>query len=472
MAPNTQKLTAVFLYSRKDEAFKEGFSDYLKLLQSGYHLSSLTFQDIDNLSPFRFEQVLEEVDLFLFACSAHLFAHPNMQHGVFRRLVRYHHMGRLRAVAISCRPWKLEETVLKGVIHLPENGRPAGHPSWGSEDEAFLHIFHALRALCEEWLEKKTRLELSWKQAQVSHEVEAYYAFLKQYPHSRYSAEALNLADNLSEQELWMQAKEHKGLVNYFRFMLSSPQQKEHLEEAALNITRIENDEEQVWADTLAQKGPEFFFRYKAMFPTGKYVKEAGKQIREFLKKPIALAVAHRRASESLYLTYQAYKRLPAEEFFSLSFYLSYWSRLNGKAGTLSDNLARKPLRYPFYIALAFLLALTFFSWKVEGDSTGLPSPGWLIAVIVVGFVAHCLVRYRLRKDQEMVSASLLALEQAAAFLKTGFLANDPQMVRETLDRMTQIERLLEDIEHKNFLHYLLPKKQAQPKWMQPGVAA
>ncbi len=459
MAPNTQKLTAVFLYSRKDEAFKEPFADYLKLLQSGYHLSSLTFQDIDSLSPFRFEQVLEETDLFLFACSAHLFAHPNMQHGVFRRLACYHNMGRLRAVAISCRPWKLEETVLKDVIHLPENGRPANHPAWGSEDEAFVHIFHALRALCEECLEKKAQLELSWKQAQVSHEVEAYYAFLKQYPHSRYSAEARNLADNLSEEELWIQAKENKGLSNYYRFMLSSPQQKEHLEEAALNITRIENDEERVWADTLAQKGPEFFFRYKAMFPEGKYVKEARKQIRKFLKKPIALAVAHRKASESLYLMYLAYKRLSAEEFFSLSFYLSYWSRLNGKAGTVSGNLARKPLRYPFYIALAFLLAFTLFSWKVEGGGGFFPF-GWSIVAIVLGFIFHHLVRYRLRTDQEMVSASLLALEQDAAFLKIGFLTNDPQMVRETLGRLSQIERLLEAVEHKNFLHYLLPKKQ------------
>ncbi|MCB0585342.1 MAG: hypothetical protein KDD06_08470, partial [Phaeodactylibacter sp.] len=254
--PDALRLTAVFIYSRKDEAFKERFADYLRLLRSGDHLSGFSFQDIETLSPYRFRDKVENTDFFLFAGSPHLFAHPNMQHPVFQRLVRYHHTGRLRAVAILCRPWKLEDTVLKSVIRMADNGQPFDSPGGEKGDEALLLIYNKLCRLCEEWRETKFALENSWQLAQAKHEEEAYHAFLKKHPHSRYAEEARNLAANLSEAALWEEAAEQKKLQHYFRYLLAPSQQKERLDEAALKIAEIEEDEERIWSDTESQKGP------------------------------------------------------------------------------------------------------------------------------------------------------------------------------------------------------------------------
>ena len=330
VAANTQKLTAVFIYSRKDEYFKERFGDYLKLLQADDYLLGLSFQDIESLSPYRFREKVDNSDIFVFASSPHLFAHRNMKHPVFRRLASYHQTGRLWAAALICRPWKLEDTLLRSIARLPDNGQPMDAPSWKTEDEPYLLAYNILRRLCEERMEKNALLEQSWKLAQRSHDVEGYHTFLKSYPHSRYSEEARNLADNLSEAQLWAEAKEGKNLQHYFRYLLSPSQQKERLEEAALKIAEIEEDEERFWLDTKTQKGVEFFFRYKAMFPNGKHREEAEKQIRKFLKKPIPLAAGHVKASEHHYLMHLAYKRLPEEEYFSLSSYLLYYTRLRG----------------------------------------------------------------------------------------------------------------------------------------------
>lgn len=470
MSPNAPGLTAMFLYSRKDEAFKEKFADYLRLLEQGGCLSTLAFQDIESLSPYRFADIVEDTDLFLFGCSAHLFAHPNMREGIFRRMARYHCMGRLRAVALACRPWKLEETVLHGLIHLPENGQAVNSSAWESEDDACLHIYTSLRELCREWQEKKNQLELSWKQAQGAHGVEAYNTFLRRYPHSRYSAEARNLAENLWEKELWSEATERKSLLQYYRYMQFPAQHKENLQEAALNITKIEEDEERLWADTAARKGPEFFFLYKAMFPQGRYLEEANKQIRKFLKKRISLAAGHIKALENQYLMYLAYRRLPPEEFFSLSFYLAYRARLDGRQEKISNALSSKPIRYPVYIFVAIVLAFSLFSMKVEGMLLS----GWLLAFLAAaaGLALHFMAQYRLRQDLDIMRRSGLALKQASAFLKVGFLANDDGMVRDTLILLTRIEQQMETIEHKNFLHYLLPDKQPKPEWMGSKEAA
>lgn len=126
VAANTQKLTAVFIYSRKDEYFKERFGDYLKLLQADDYLLGLSFQDIESLSPYRFREKVDNSDIFVFASSPHLFAHRNMKHPVFRRLASYHQTGRLWAAALICRPWKLEDTLLRSIARLPDNGKANG----------------------------------------------------------------------------------------------------------------------------------------------------------------------------------------------------------------------------------------------------------------------------------------------------------------------------------------------------------
>ena len=477
VAPNTQKLTAVFLYSRKDEAFRERFGDYLRLLQSDDYLLGLTFQDIESLSPYRFRDKVESSDFFLFAGSPHLFAHPNMNHPVFKRLVSYHHTGRLRAIALNCRPWAIEDTLLKSVIQLPGNGEPLSISGEETKDEAFLDIYHYLCQLCEDWMEEKSRLENSWKLAQRNHDVEAYHAFLKQYPHSRYSGEARNLADNLSEAEMWAKASEKKSLQHYFGYLLSPSQQRERQDEAARKITEIEEDEERFWADTATQKGPEFFIRYKAMFPEGKHWEEADKKLRKLLKRPAALAVSHAKASEHHYLMHLAYKRLPEEEYFALNSHLLYCMNLRGRHGKVVNDVKWRGYLYPSMLGLA-LLALAIFSWPSISETLQTPSvSGALLTVAIVLFAGILAYRSfhslrRLYEDYFKLQEALQALKQSAAYLKVGYLTNDPKTVWEIQLQLIRLEQQLQAIEQKNVLDYFFQAGPDRPEWVVREEAA
>ena len=477
VAPNTQKLTAVFLYSRKDEAFKERFGDYLKLLQSGDYLLGLTFQDIESLSPYRFRERVENSDIFLFAGSPHLFAHPNMSHPVFKRLVSYHHTGRLRVIALNCRPWNLEDTILKSVIRLPGNGQPLTDSDGGTKDEAFLHVYNYLRQLCEDWIKEKSRLEQSWKLAQRSHEVEAYQAFLKKHPHSRYSQEARNLADNLSEAELWAKTREKESLQHFFGYLLSPSQQQERQNEAARKITEIEEDEDRFWADTEIQKGPEFFIRYKAMFPEGKYREEADKKLHKLLKRPGQLATRHVKASEHYYLMHLAYQRLPEEEYFSLNSHLLYCRQLRGYHGKVVTDVRWRGYIYPILLVPA-LLALAFFAWRSISEIADTPSVSsalaTMTAVIFVGLMAYGSFHSlrHLYGDHHKLQGALQVLIQSAAYLKVGYLTNDPKTVWEIQLQLTRIEKQLQAIGQKNILHYFFQDDKARPEWVAREEAA
>ncbi len=464
VAPNTQTLTAVFLYSRKDEDFKENFGDYLKILQKRDHLQGLDFLEIESLSPYRLQEKLDKTDLFIFASSVHLFAHPNMKAPFFRQVIRYHHTGRLQAIAICCRPWDLEDTVLNGAIQFPRDGHSLNGSNGRTDDQACLQVFNKLKELCDKWRGLKIQMEYAWKRARAIDTPEEYQAFLKKYAFSKYAQEAKKRAGELDEAAAWKKAEKEKDIKSYQHYLLASSPQKERMEEAALGITNIEEDEERFWEDIKGQKGPEFFFRYKAMFPDGKYVKEADEKIRKFFDRPPALANTPEKQPAHNTLNHLAHKRLSEEEHYSLTSYLLFcgekrfhldeaiywgWWKWYFNAVLL---LSVPALVVFFYVLLKQLL---FFEYGVSKTLLGLSA---IIAFLYTGLRVYGSFTL-LRKDWESLMDADKFFRRASALLKVGFISNDAKRVWDTMAQLSRMDKELRKIEYKNILHYLLPEK-------------
>lgn len=463
VAPNTQTLTAVFLYSQKDEAIKERFGDYLKLLQSRDDLLDIRFEDIESLSPFRFGKKMDKFDLFIFASSPHLFAHPNMKDPIFRKLMHYHNTRRLRVAAVCCRPWALEDTVLKDAIRFPGNGKSVDRSNEQAEDEAYRDIFNDLSRLCEKWKKEKTGVEHAWRQARAIHEVEAYEAFLKKYPHCRHAQEARNLADNLTEAELWEKANKEDGLKHFYSYLLSPSKNDERLDEAAQKITGFEEDDERFWRDTETQKGPEFFLRYKAMFPRGKHIEEANKKLGKILSKPAPLATAHVKPTEYQYLMHLAYQHLPEEEFFALDCNLMYCGQIRRYRDYVSFwNFWKQLLFTVSYIVMLGLIGLAcwYGSPLLSSGSAITNTLVDILAVIAFLYSIDWIARsfHFMKKDRKELKEARQALAQMYAYLKVGFLTNDARGIWKIQTFLDRTDRKLHDIQHKGFFHYLFPE--------------
>lgn len=477
MPPGTPKLKAVLVYSQKDQAFKEQFTDYIQQLKNVQHLSDCSFQNIESINPYRFQQTLQEVDLFLFTCSVSLFVHPNMQASVFQRLVSFHQMKRLRAVTIAFRPWELEKTVLKNVIHLPENGHFVKSTNWDTIDDACNHILQSLCKLCKEWREKKAQLEQAWKQAQIKNTIEGFEAFLKLYPHSWYSKEARNQANVLLEAKLWEEANEKESLEAYYQYLSVTTLNKDRLNEAALKIAEIEEDEERSWKFTADQKRPEFFFRHKALFFEGAHLEETNDRIRHFVEGHIALAGKDYKAPENHYLLNEA-KRLPEGEFFSLMSYLSYCGSLRVKIETLLEDRKWDPVFYTLYfIPIGALFGLGLWQWFTGKSQEG----GVYIAsifgnAIVYGFVSFFIYRVfktfsNFFKDEHFLKESIDVIKRHSTKLRVSFLTNDPRMVRKILSVLDHHDQEVHKIEKKNFLYNLIPGNHLRQQWGKGGAA-
>ncbi|MCB0580943.1 MAG: hypothetical protein KDD10_16730 [Phaeodactylibacter sp.] len=470
MAQQPPKLKAMLLYSQTDEAFKNLFAVYLQIMQDDGHLQRYSLQEIERLDTYRFKETWKEVDFFLLACTPNLLVQLNANAPLFKRLTEYHHMERLRVAAISFLPLPPKRTMLKNVIHLPDNGHFVQSPVWDSPHSACNRIYYSLCKHFKEWRDKKEQLEEAWAKARVAHTTEGYEAFLKKYPHSWYSREARNLTEAIVEGKLWEEANEKKTLEAYYNYLRSTSRNRERLSEAALKVAEIEEDESRSWQFTARQGRPEFFFRHKAFFFEGKNKEEVNSRIAEFLKeKHIAFAGDKYQAPENHYLLNLA-KHLPDKEFFSLMSYLSYCGRLRGKL-----KQALEDRKWTLYAYIVYSIGLLLPEYQLSRLGIGFSQAdefvvaSMLKAILCFGIAGYLFYRnYKafifFNKDEEILSESVNAVKRASSFLRASFLTNDPRTVRPTLFFLDRIEKQLISIEKKKFVHYLvqadIPKLQ------------
>ena len=105
----SQSLTASFLYSEKDEDFRDELSAYLKLLEAENSWLRLKYYAMERLSQFDLRKLLDNSDLFLLAASTDFMAATLEQGGMFRRIMDHHQTGKVMAIALLFRKCRIRE---------------------------------------------------------------------------------------------------------------------------------------------------------------------------------------------------------------------------------------------------------------------------------------------------------------------------------------------------------------------------
>ncbi|MCO6479000.1 MAG: hypothetical protein J5I94_20365 [Phaeodactylibacter sp.] len=293
-------------------------------------------------------------------------------------------------------------------------------------------------------------------------------ASLKKDHNPKYQEETLNKLINLTKIGLLPKAKEVEVQELYQKFLLTPPFEKERYDAAALKIAEIEEDEDLLWSVTKNQKGPGAFFLYKAMFPEGKYLDAANKQIEKILKEQAPGDLAPITLTEDQHFDNLSYQGLSEEEYFTLTSYLSFCQE---KRFYLEDVMywgwwkwylnAVVLLLVPVSIAClySFLMQEPFFEYSVSR------------ALLTIGaFLLFFYTSVRiygsfslLQKDWKSLMEADKFFRKASAFLKAGFISNDAKRVWNIITELYRMDQKLHTIEHKNIMHYLLPEKPEKP---------
>lgn len=456
----SQSLTASFLYSEKDEDFRDELSAYLKLLEAENSWLRLKYYAMERLSQFDLRKLLDNSDLFLLAASTDFMAATLEQGGMFRRIMDHHQTGKVMAIALLFRKCRIRECVFKNAILLPQSQDPVNSPAWPTRDHAYLDIHDALKPLLVEALEKKTALEKSWKAAQAIHKVESYWAFLQKYPRSRYSPKAKKYLDELVEKELWAKAERQDDVPGYFHYLSNAPMQEKRFE-AAQRISEIEDDDEKNWVEAEKNDAFELFLRYRANFPEGKHLNEDEAALNRKLTTPGALEGNCKESLESNFLMYLACRRLNFNEMFSLQSYLKYGNKLKEqRVGVLNNiywnifKLVAAPL-----LALVLFLYLGFPVLKLSGIPEGSTSQflrgvfrAALVGVLVYGIV---LVIKSFVNDFLILKDADGILKRGLVLLKVAYLNNEMDKIQKLLVRLHKVEQVLEKLQAKGALSYL-----------------
>ncbi|MCB9276045.1 MAG: hypothetical protein H6564_18515 [Lewinellaceae bacterium] len=468
MAQSTQRLNVAALFAERDEGARHEFMAYLTLLEHSRPWLSLSYYTAGHLNEFEFNKLLDNTDVFLFAASTDFLADCLKQQAQFRLAMDYHRLGRLKAVSLLMRACSLRESIFSQCIILPANGEPASSPAWRTRDDAYLAIQAALADILDSALAHKRKLEKRWQEAQASNSVQAYWAFLREYPRCRYAREAQRLRNELDEKELWSRAEKEDTAPGYYYYLSHAPLLLNRLE-AALRISRIEDDEEANWREADGNKTLELFFRYRAAFPGGKYQEEARQAIIGMLAGNVKLEGYYPAGMSSNYLTHQAHGQLKRMELFALNAYLPYCWSLRGNLEKLIQKIAFRQLLYPVYsflLLMLIILILPFAKGRFTEEGMRLSVALQYVFLLIVGFMMARQAwrsHFHLRYDIQTLNDTLLALKRGTVLLKAAYLANDSRHVREILVMLTRVERVMEDVTGKNFLHYLINTQPLEP---------
>lgn len=463
-----ERLNVAFLCAERDQEARSEFEPYLKLLEIDKPWLILEYCTIEHLSELALRKLLEKTDLFLFGASTDLLLGALKHEGVFRRIMDFHQIGRLTAVALILRSCNIKGSVFKNAELIPPSLEPANSPNWRTKDDAYQSFQTALKPILEKARDKKESLEKSWQEAKTIHREDGYGAFLRQYPRSRYSREAQKLRNEISEEAFWRQAEKQNTAHSYFYYLCNAPLQKNRLE-AARRISEIEDDEENNWNEAESNDALELYIRYRALFPKGKHRETAETAITEQLKNIVPLERAYKGGLSSNFLTHLAYIRLHGSEIFSLSAYLPYCWNLRNHLEKLLNKVHFRRWSYPIYtFVLLFLLILLMpFSIVPFGNERMLTSRFlYSIFLLVIGimvlyriYLSHLHLEYDIRKLED----GLLMLKRGGILLRVAFITNDVKALREILILFTRIERLMQEAEAKHFFHYLLNDKRIEP---------
>jgi hypothetical protein len=462
-------LEACVIYSERDAEYKDDLTAYLRLLRSYRLLGGVQYIEVGKLDVQQLTERLDGVDMVFFLVSIDLLTDDFFKSSLFKRILKFHQLKRLRVVPILVRECPSYRDVFKKIPLVPPGGTPIAHSQWASRDNAYLEVFNSLTEICRQAGEYKTSLEEAWSDAEKTGTVESYSHFLKKHPYSLYARQARKAIDKMTEEHLWKEAVENDDVESYFHYLVNSPL-NEYRYQAGGKIEEIEDDEERLWAVAQDSEQLELYFHYQNQFPKGKYVHQAKEIVREKLKMPETEISGEDNAVESNYLMMTAFEQLDPSEIFSLQTYENYLSSLKYKEEELLKRLVSNKTAYPVlylgFFLFEFMAYVVYnFMTTEEGagaDTSGLGTLGWGVVITLNAYILWRMYRSfaYMEKDIALLYKIVTYLKTLTTLLKVAFLTYDKQSAKNIVKFVALIEDRARVVNKKTVYSYLFPLEE------------
>jgi len=471
--PSYPLLSALFLYSEQDTEYLDKLKYFLNLSQQDKNLSVVRYFYLEKFQRRRFLDNLQRSDICFCLFSDYFRSLIGGYPEVEQKLMDEHQLKRVRVVTFLLNNSQIELTPFRSSFILPGISHPIQGELWKHEEDAMRQAYRTLGPICLQLRRYKDNVQRSWDNIKNSKDEALFEGFLEIFPHCRYAAEARKQLDELREDRLWQAAIENDDAVSYYDYLQLAPL-RYHFQDAASRLNAIEENEELIWNDVREKARPEFYLKYKAYFPNGKYNEFIDNELKRQLRKPISLAKKDKPESfEGFFLKKKAYEALQGkpEEVFSMESYLDYCKSIRNQLSRLYRKLSRKVVEYGAYIAMLVLVEL-FFLW-IQPDLEAWLNRNAFVFLLALGINIWFFYRayqgyYHISQDLDTVKGNGELLKRASVLIKASFITGDKKSVKQVLEVMRDIEDHQKEVDKKGFLYYLtispLEKREESPQ--------
>jgi hypothetical protein len=456
-------LNAIFLFASNDDLYRKDLSSYFNQLLEAKVFSSLQYFAVDPLDSRKLTEVLPQTDLCFCLITVDFIDAFSKRQSMQHKLMDEHQLKRLRVVSLLLHDWPVDHTLFKTSIILPDRNKPILGGEWSHMYEAMQQSSEILFRECIQIRAYKDEITQAYEELQGSDDEIRYWAFLKKYGHSHLAKTVKKELDEMIEERLWQKASTTGSAEHYLEYLQSAPLRKHQLDAASI-LNNIEESEELIWKDTQQVARPEFFLRYKASFPKGKYVDFSTQEAARLLKDPLEYPKDDDAEDFQAYFllrkAYEALKNRPSE-IFAMESYLKYCLVLRGRVEQLVRDMNGKSFLFITYGVGVLLLEIMVYL-LVRG-------PGAIDLSLDTNFLRNALFvlinvffMYRVFRSLEHVKADLQfaqnaqeMMKRASVLLKASFISHDNQSVQKILHVMASVEDKMKAIRKKSFLSYL-----------------
>lgn len=457
-------LNAIFLFASNDDLYRKDLAPYFNQLAEAKLFSSLQYFVVDPLDSRKLMEILPQTDICFCLITVDFLDALSRHQSIQRKLMDEHHLKRLSVVSLLLHDWPVDHTLFKTSIVLPGKNKPILGGEWSHVYEAMKEASEILFKECTRIRAYKDELEQEYEDLQGSDDELKYWAFLKKYRHSHLAKQVKSQLDESIENRLWQQATKTGSAHDYLEYLQSAPLRMHHLDAASM-LNTLEESEEAIWKDTQQVNKPEFFLRYKALFPKGKYVDFSTEEAARLLKQPLEYPKKDDAEDFQAYFlirkAYEALKNRPGE-IFAMESYLKYCLVLRGRVGRLVGDLNGKTFLFITYGIGVILLEVMLYllvrgpgALDISLDSNFLRNA---LLILVNLFFMYRIVRSleHVRADLQFAQNAQEMLKRANVLIKASFISHDNQSIQKILNVMASVEDKMKLIRKKSFLSYLI----------------
>ncbi|MEM9991315.1 MAG: hypothetical protein AAF738_06085, partial [Bacteroidota bacterium] len=436
MASNNTNIHLECMYAATDEVLQVQLAAHLDQLRQDSIIDSIHYQLLQNYQAIEAER-LEQTDIYLILVSADFLATDFMPSMKRKELMELQQSDALRMILVRLRPCHIEESLWKGVPQLPENGEPITGEHWHNTDKGLMTVVNSIKKIAQERRTWKEQLENDWARTKNSKKAASFGQFLKNYPQSRYNAEAATQKAHLEEEGLWEKVTRTGNMDNLFKYLQQAPLQ-EYREEALERILDIREDEEVAWKDAQNNQELAFYMDYRRRFPTGKHLEETDDWIDNFMLTPFNYTENSLKL-EQFYLQKRALEQLNPKEYLTMESCIRYTERTKKALKKIIATLRARIGLFQIIAAIALTLpivgsALVYFYFGPEKVTLPaliryfIPSIlGSLVAMTIMGIVQG------MQKDLATSKAELDGLAQTKVLLQLLFILHDKRGIFDML---------------------------------------